>query len=49
MKFQVFYLFTEEKVQHLRPDQEKDRTHFIDKEVGKSLEIYSYTGNSNKH
>ena len=31
--------FAEEKILYLRPEQEKDRTHFIDKDSGVELEL----------
>lgn len=31
--------FSEMKILHLRPDQERDRKHFVDSETGVELEI----------
>lgn len=31
--------FAEDKILYLRPEQEKDRTHFVDKETGVELEL----------
>ncbi|VDK53448.1 unnamed protein product, partial [Cylicostephanus goldi] len=33
------FFFSEEKILNLRPDEEKDKTHFTDKETGQDMEI----------
>lgn len=35
----LLFFITEEKILHLRPDQEKDKTYFTDKEVSLLLDI----------